>query len=54
VNAAHKERHADGEATAEAAAAELGLMARWLGLEGVDVNARGDLAEALHRAVARL
>ncbi|HKS49305.1 MAG TPA: crosslink repair DNA glycosylase YcaQ family protein [Amycolatopsis sp.] len=32
-------------------AAELGLMATWLGLDGVSVGARGDLAAELGRAV---
>ena len=36
--------------TAEALTAELRLMARWLGLERVEVRERGDLAEALRQA----
>ena len=38
---------------AEELAAELALMAGWLGLDGVVVDARGDLAPALRAAVAR-
>ena len=40
--------------TAVELAAELKLMARWLGLPGVDVGHAGDLAAALAHAVARL
>jgi uncharacterized protein YcaQ len=39
-------------AVAEALAAELGVMATWLGLERVAVERRGDLAPALRAAVA--
>jgi uncharacterized protein YcaQ len=51
VQAAHAEEHAPDE-TASELAAELGLMAGWLGLERVVVRDRGDLAPALLRAVA--
>lgn len=53
VQAAHLEPGADEAAAATALAAELQLMAEWLGLSGVQVNGRGDLAPALahrHRA----
>ena len=46
VQAAHAEEHAPPE-TAEALAAELASMAGWLGLGGVAVEPRGDLAPAL-------
>jgi uncharacterized protein YcaQ len=46
VQAAHAEPHAPPE-TAEALASELVLMAEWLGLEGVRVVNRGNLAKAL-------
>ncbi|WP_217922989.1 winged helix-turn-helix domain-containing protein [Miltoncostaea oceani] len=50
------EAHAEpGHATADVAdalAAELVDMARWLGLRGIDVAGRGDLAPALSAAVA--
>ena len=36
---------------AEELAAELALMAGWLGLDGVEVEPRGDLAPALSDAV---
>ncbi|WP_432509228.1 winged helix-turn-helix domain-containing protein [Kineococcus auxinigenes] len=39
--------------TAQELAAELGDLARWLGLSSVAVAGRGDLAEALSRAVGR-
>ncbi len=47
VRAAHAEPATEPGAVAEALAAELGLMAGWLGLERVEVEARGDLAPAL-------
>jgi hypothetical protein len=47
ANAAHLEAHVDRHETAHALAAELKLMARWLGLETVQVGPRGDLAKAL-------
>ncbi len=50
VQAAHAEAWADAE-TAPALAAELRLMAGWLGLGDVRVESRGDLAAALARAV---
>jgi uncharacterized protein YcaQ len=49
VQASHAEPHATPE-TAEALAAELDAMARWLGLGGVTVQPRGDLAAPLAAA----
>ena len=51
VQAAHAEADAPPH-TAEALAAELALMAGWLGLGGVSVADRGDLAPALRPALA--
>jgi uncharacterized protein YcaQ len=51
VQAAHTEPDAPPH-TAEALAAELELMAGWLGLGGVSVVDRGDLAPALRPALA--
>ena len=52
VNAAWSEPHADATEVSEQLAAELALMARWLGLSEVAVSDRGDLAAALAGAVA--
>lgn len=52
ANASHREPHADADATATALAAELHLMARWLGLAGVEAGTSGDLAPQLRRALA--
>jgi uncharacterized protein YcaQ len=50
VQAAHAEEDAPAH-TAQALAEELTLLAGWLGLSGVSVAARGDLAPALASAV---
>ena len=47
VRAAHGEPATEPGTVAEALAAELALMAGWLGLERVEAEARGDLAPAL-------
>jgi uncharacterized protein YcaQ len=51
ANAAHLEPHAGAEETARALAAELHLMARWLGLNGVAAGRKGNLARALGAAL---
>lgn len=53
VNAAWLEQHADEDEVSEALAAELALLAQWLGLSEVLVGGRGDLAPALAKAVAK-
>ncbi|WAP52737.1 winged helix DNA-binding domain-containing protein [Arthrobacter sp. ATA002] len=52
VQAAHREEDAPGD-TAVELAAELRMMAAWLGLDDVMVKPSGDLAEALKLAVRR-
>ncbi|QYG92555.1 winged helix-turn-helix domain-containing protein [Iamia sp. SCSIO 61187] len=52
VQSAHREPGTIEADVAEALAAELALMAGWLGLEQVAVEPRGDLAPALRAAVA--
>jgi uncharacterized protein len=52
VQAAYAEAGADPKAVAEALAGELHHMARWLGLEGIKVAAKGDLAEPLIQSTA--
>ncbi|MCZ2861029.1 winged helix-turn-helix domain-containing protein [Blastococcus sp. VKM Ac-2987] len=52
VQAAHVEEHADPLHVAAELAAELRLMAGWMGLGAVVVADRGDLAPELSRAVA--
>jgi len=47
VQAAHREEGSSASRVVEPLAAELRLMARWLGLEHVRVESRGDLAGAL-------
>lgn len=51
VQGVHGEAHADTDATAEAMAIELRAMAAWLGLDGIDVVGRGDLAAPLAAAL---
>jgi uncharacterized protein len=51
VNAVHTESHADPGETAPALAAELRLMAGWLGLATIDMGARGIPARALKAAL---
>ena len=51
ANAIHHEPHAEPQATAQALAGELRLMADWLGLEAVEAGARGNLARALRGAL---
>jgi uncharacterized protein YcaQ len=53
VQAAHAEAGIEGKAIAGPLAAELALMADWLGLERVKVERAGDLARALAGAVRR-
>ena len=52
VGGSWREPHADPATVAGPAAAELGALATWLGLSGVSVAARGNLARELRRAVA--
>jgi hypothetical protein len=54
VSGAYGEPGADLAAIAEPAAAELIRLATWLGLDGVKVGTRGDLAPFLRKAVAAL
>ena len=51
VQAAHAEAGVAGKTIVEPLAAELGLMAEWLGLERVKVERAGDLARVLAGAV---
>ncbi len=51
ANAIHLEPHADPQDTATALAAELRLMAGWLGLEHVEAGSRGNLARHLKAAL---
>ncbi len=51
ANASHLELHADAGETAEAMGNELMLMASWLGLDGVEVGSRGNLARQLKAAL---
>lgn len=53
ANASHHEAHALPHETAEAMAAELRLMAGWLGLAGVQAGTSGNLAAALAAALRR-
>jgi len=52
VQSAFGEPGIDEERVAVELAAELASMAGWLGLERVEVVRRGDLADALDRAVS--
>jgi uncharacterized protein YcaQ len=51
VQSAHLESHAHAEEVAAPLAAELRLMAGWLGLADVEVSGRGGLAHALGRCL---
>jgi uncharacterized protein len=51
ANASHLELHADAGETAEALGNELLLMSQWLGLDGVEVGAKGNLAKQLKAAL---
>ena len=51
ANASHLELHAHAAETAEALSTELLLMAGWLGLDGVEVGAKGNLARYLKAAL---
>ncbi len=51
ANAAHIEVGADPDSTAQALAAELTVMAGWLGLNGVICSAQGNLARSLRAAL---
>lgn len=53
VLSAHTEAGSEREASADPLAAELRLMAAWLGLKGVVVANSGDLARPLKRALGR-
>lgn len=53
ANAVHLEAGADAAGTAEALAAELALMAGWLGLGEVACGGRGNLAAALRRSLPK-
>jgi uncharacterized protein YcaQ len=53
VQAAYAEAAVDRKTIVEPLAAELQDMARWLGLERVEVKARGDLAPALQGVLSR-
>jgi uncharacterized protein len=52
VLATHSEPDSDGGQTLEPLAAELRLMANWLGLERIEVMPRGDLAAGLAQVMA--
>jgi uncharacterized protein len=54
VQAAHLERGREADDVAGELAAELALTAGWLGLDGVEVVLRGDLAAALDKALGGL
>lgn len=54
VLASYLETHADAETSAAALAAELRLLASWLGLHSVKVGRKGDFARALKEAVKAL
>jgi uncharacterized protein YcaQ len=51
VHGAFAERHADPALVAEKLADELRLLSHWLGLAGVSVGRKGDLAAPLRRAL---
>jgi len=54
AHAAHLEPRCDPGATAKALAAELAMLADWLGLDDVAAGRRGNLAPALMQALRRL
>ncbi len=54
VPAVHLEPRRDPSATAEALAGELVMLAEWLGLAGVALGRRGNLANPLKAALARV
>jgi uncharacterized protein YcaQ len=54
VQAAHLEPGRDADQVVDELAEELALTAEWLGLDGVEVVLRGDLAAPLDKAVGRL
>jgi uncharacterized protein YcaQ len=54
VQAAHLEPGRDADQVVDELAAELALTAGWLGLDGVEVVLRGDLAAPLDKALGRL
>ncbi len=51
ANASHIEPHADIAETAEALSNELLLMAEWLGLDGVEIMPKGELAQHVKNAL---
>jgi uncharacterized protein YcaQ len=51
VQSAHLERGADARRAAPELAAELGEMKTWLGLERIEVAARGNLSKKLRGAL---
>jgi uncharacterized protein len=54
VQAAHLEPGHDADQVVDELAQELALTVEWLGLDGIEVVLRGDLAAPLDKAVGRL